>query len=248
MGGALLARWLASGLDPASVTIIDPVTKASPGGLVPVAAAPEGQGPRVLVLAVKPQLLEEAAAPLLGRLAPDTLVVSVLAGTRVERLAALFGRPVVRTMPNTPARVGQGATALYGDVSPEDRALAEALMRAAGSVVWLDDEAQFDAVTGVSGSGPAYVFRFIEALAAAAEAAGLPPELAATLARETVTGAAALAAEAGESAAELRVQVTSPKGTTEAGLRALDGAGELTGLLTRTVAAAAERSRELGKA
>jgi pyrroline-5-carboxylate reductase len=144
--------------------------------------------------------------------------------------------------------VGQGATALYGDVSPEDRALAEALMRAAGSVVWLDDEAQFDAVTGVSGSGPAYVFRFIEALAAAAEAAGLPPELAATLARETVTGAAALAAEAGESAAELRVQVTSPKGTTEAGLRALDGAGELTGLLTRTVAAAAERSRELGKA
>lgn len=246
MGGALLARWLAAGLPAERVTVIDPFAKSLPAGVRSAPEAPADGGPRVLVLAIKPQMFDDAAKALAGRLADDTLVLSVLAGTRIDHIRQGLGQPVVRTMPNTPARIGRGVTALFGDVGEADRVAAEALMGAAGRTVWLDTEAQFDAVTGVSGSGPAYVFRFIEALASAGTAAGLSPELAEILALETVTGAAALAAAAEESPAELRVQVTSPKGTTQAGLDVLDGEGALSDLLARTVAAAAARSRELG--
>lgn len=246
MGGALLARWLAAGLPAERVTVIDPFAKDLPQGVRAAAEVPEVRGPRVLVLAIKPQMFDDVAEALKGRLATDTLVLSVLAGTKIDRMRGALGRPVVRSMPNTPARIGRGVTALYGDVEEEDRAVAEALMAAAGQILWLDDETQFDAVTGVSGSGPAYVFRFIEALASAAVAAGLSPRLAEVLALETVAGAAALAAASDKTPAELRVQVTSPKGTTQAGLDVLDGAGALSGLVARTVAAAAARSRELG--
>jgi pyrroline-5-carboxylate reductase len=245
MGGALLARW--DGLvDP---HIIDPSPRLALPGVPVTASAPDGPGPDVLVLAVKPQLFAGAAAGLAARLRPDTLVISIMAGVTCMTLANVFpGRPLVRTMPNTPARLGRGVTALWGaGATGAQRAQAEALMAAAGATVWLDHEDQFDAVTAVSGSGPAYLFAFIEALTAAAEAEGLASDLAATLARATVTGAAALADEPGADPAALRVAVTSPAGTTAAGLGVLTGEDALGALLRATVAAATARSRELGK-
>lgn len=246
MGGALLERWLACGIDPQSVTVIDPSPRSVPAGVRVVGSPDEaGAAPSLVLLAIKPQLLEAVAAQLAGRLEPQPLVISILAGIETATLRRLSPR-VVRAMPNLPVRIGQGTTVLFGGAEA-DRAVAEALMAAAGHAHWLDDEALFDAVTGVSGSGPAYLFRFIEALAAAGAAAGLPSELAAELALDTVTGAATLAAQREVTPAELRAQVTSPNGTTAAGLAVLDEEGALTRLLTDTVAAAARRSRELAR-
>ena len=245
MGGALLHRWVAAGLT--QITVIDPSPRDLPNGVDASAVAPAGTGPDVLVLAVKPQLLAEAAVPLLARLKPDTLVVSILAGTTCATLSSLFeGRAVVRTMPNTPARIGQGVTALFAPQAA-GREAAEALMAAAGTAVWLDDEGQFDAVTAVSGSGPAYVFAFIEALAAAGVAGGLPGKLAAELALRTVGGAAALAMTGEADPTALRIAVTSPNGTTAAGLAVLGADAALDRLVTATVAAAQNRSLELGR-
>lgn len=250
MGGAMLKGWLAQGLQPGAVTVIDP--KIAPEwqdkGLRVNAPLPEN--PAVLVLAVKPQMMVDALGelPELG----DTLVVSVAAGTTILTFEAAFpGAPVIRVMPNTPAAIGKGISALIGN----DRAtaahldLAETLMSAVGRVVRLDSEAQMDAVTGLSGSGPAYVFHLIEALARAGEAQGLSADMALELARVTVAGAGALAVDADEDPAVLRENVTSPGGTTAAGLKVL--MNEETGLpplIRRTVAAATERGRELGKA
>ena len=233
MGGALLARWQAAG--DYAISVIDPA-RGSP-------TAPAGT-PDIIVLAVKPQAWRDAAAPFAGTRA---LVVSVMAGVRTASLAeALPDACIVRTIPNTPARLGQGVTALYAArAGTADKAAAEALMAGAGTCVWLDDESGFDAVTAVSGSGPAYVFAFIEALAAAGVAAGLPPRLADELALRTVTGAASLAAEPGADPATLRAAVTSTGGTTAAGLAVLQA--ELPELLRATVAAAQSRSRELGQ-
>ena len=252
MGGALLARWLTLGLKPDQITVIDPSPRGLPGG-VPVrvlSAPPPDETPAIVVLAVKPQMLGAVARTIRTCTAGQGgAFVSILAGTSIATLSSLFPACcIVRAMPNTPARLGKGTTALYAaEASPQARATAQQLMAAAGSVHWLTDEAQFDAVTGVSGSGPAYVFRMIEAMEAAGIDAGLPRPLAAALARETVVGAAALVAESGASPAALRAQVTSPNGTTQAGLETLDGNDELTALMRRTVAAAAQRSRELGR-
>ena len=235
MGGALLGRWRAEDMGP--VAVIDP---ALPGGDV----LPDGR-PDVMVLAVKPQVWREAVAPLADRMGPMTLVVSVMAGVTTDDLASVFsGSAIIRAMPNTPAGIGAGVTALFTTSGDLAEGAAEALFSAVGTTVWLSDENDFDAVTAVSGSGPAYVFAFIEALAAAGEAAGLEAGLAARLARETVTGAAALAAaDASVSAADLRRRVTSPGGTTEAGLAVL--VPGLVPLVVDTVAAAAARSRQL---
>jgi pyrroline-5-carboxylate reductase len=247
MGGALLERWLACGLDAGSVTVIDPSSKAVPLGVRVVASpADAGEAPNIVLLAVKPQLLETVAAQLAGFLRDQPLVISVLAGTCTTTLQRLLSPRVVRAMPNLPVRIGQGTTVLHG-ATASDRAVAEALMAAVGHAYWIDDESLFDAVTGVSGSGPAYLFRFIEALSAAGVAAGLPEALAAELALDTVTGAAALAERREATPAELRAQVTSPNGTTAAGLGVLDEEGALTALLTEAVAAAARRSRELAQ-
>lgn len=241
MGGALLARWLAEGMGP--VAVIDPQSRALPPGAVASATPPEGS-PDVLVLAVKPQAWRAAVAPLLDRVGPLTLVVSVMAGVTTDELAALFPRsPLVRAMPNTPAAIGQGVTGLYTSAGDIAQGAAEALFGPAGATVWLDAETDFDALTAVSGSGPAYVFAFIEALAAAGVAAGLDPVLAMRLARGTVTGAAALAAVDPAPAGTLRERVTSPGGTTAAGLAVLQPG--LAPLLAETVAAAAARSRTL---
>lgn len=247
MGGALLKRWLACGLDADTVTVIDPAPRDLPAEIAWVASVPDGgTAPAVVLLAIKPQLIAEVADRLRPRLG-NALVISILAGAQSATLCRLLSPRVVRAMPNTPAQVGQGATVLYGG-DADDRAIADALMSAAGAVHWIDDEELFDAVTGVSGSGPAYVFRFIEALAAAGAAAGLPTATASALALQTVTGAAALAARGDATPGELRAQVTSPNGTTAAGLWVLDGEGALSALLEQTVAAAAQRSRELASA
>ena len=234
MGSALLGRWRAEELGP--VAVIDP---AIAGAEMPTEGRPD-----VLVIAVKPQVWRTAVLPMKARIGPMTLVVSVMAGVGVADLAAVFpGAAIIRAMPNTPAAISAGVTALFTMSGDLAEGAAEALFSAVGATVWLDDEADFDAVTAVSGSGPAYVYAFIEALAAAGVAAGLEAGLAMRLARGTVTGAAALAAADATPAAELRHRVTSPGGTTAAGLAVLvPGLGPL---VEATVAAAAARSRDL---
>ncbi|MAU51698.1 MAG: pyrroline-5-carboxylate reductase [Roseovarius sp.] len=250
MGGAMLRGWLAGGLDPASVHVIDP----NPGAWLHAAgvrvngALPDD--PAIVVVAVKPQMMGAALPALKGYGGGATLFVSVAAGTTIATYEAMLGArtPVVRAMPNTPAAVGRGITAIVGNAaaSAADLDQAEALLGAVGQVVRLEDEDQMDAVTGLSGSGPAYVFHMIECLAAAGEAEGLAPELAMQLAKATVAGAGALAEAAEESPAQLRANVTSPNGTTQAGLEVLmDETTGLSPLIRRTVAAAAARSREL---
>jgi pyrroline-5-carboxylate reductase len=210
--------------------------------------------PAVIVLAVKPQAMDEvlpSVAPLAGA---NTVVLSIAAGRTIASIASHFpGRPaIVRAMPNTPAAIGRGISALYANdaVSAEQANLCQDLLAAAGETVWLDDEALMDAVTAVSGSGPAYVFLLAECLAEAGEAAGLPAEFAARLARATVSGAGELLRQSDLDPAELRRNVTSPGGTTAAALRVLmgDEAGadrSMSALLREAVAAAARRSREL---
>ena len=248
MGSAMLAGWLDRGLPPAAVHVIDPAPPDWLGGAGVALGGDVPPAPAVLLVAVKPQMMEAALPEVTHLGGGGTLVVSVAAGTPLRRFEAAFGAgtPVVRAMPNTPAAVGQGITALAANdaAGAEGLATAEALLSAVGRVVRLSGEAQMDAVTGVSGSGPAYVFHMVEALAAAGEAEGLAPDLAMAFARQTVAGAGALLAGSDETAAQLRVNVTSPQGTTAAGLEVL--MTELPDLMRRTVAAAAARSRELG--
>lgn len=203
-----------------------------------------------LVLAVKPQHMHEALAPLAGRL-DQQLVVSIAAGLRMADLSRWLGghTRIVRSMPNTPALIGAGIAGLCADPSVDEhgRHVAERILGAVGHFVWLPDESQMDAVTALSGSGPAYVFSFIEALAGAGQALGLDPATAGRLALDTVLGAARLAAQSHEDPATLRTRVTSKGGTTEAALAVL-AEGGLDTLLARALAAAAARGAELGDA
>ncbi|MFA9439995.1 pyrroline-5-carboxylate reductase [Uliginosibacterium sp. sgz301328] len=203
----------------------------------------------VLVLAVKPQQMQAALVPLAGRMSRQT-VVSIAAGTLLASVSKWLGghTRIVRAMPNTPALIGQGVTGLFADpsVSADERAAVERIIGAVGTSVWVDAESLIDVVTAVSGSGPAYVFYFIEALQAAGEAQGLPAETARTLALRTFTGASALAAQSTEPCSVLRERVTSKGGTTEAALRSM-GQDGLPALIGRAVAAATERGRELGR-
>jgi pyrroline-5-carboxylate reductase len=250
MGGAMLNGWLANGLAASKVSIVEPQPS-------PEIAALATQGVRidatsataadVLVVAVKPQVFAAAAPALRGCVTPQTLVISIMAGVPLAKIKAALGGRCIRAMPNTPAAIGRGiSVAVAGaDTTDADRALADTLLRAAGAVEWVDDEALMDAVTAVSGSGPAYVFLLAEELAKAGEAAGLAPALAATLARETVAGAGELLHRSSEDAATLRRNVTSPGGTTAAALSVLMAEDALRPLLVRAVAAATERSRQL---
>lgn len=251
MGQALLDGWLARGLRPGAVHVLDPAADASLAERgVHVNNLPPAD-PAVLLLAVKPQIMGEVLPSLADYGGGGTLVVSVAAGTMLARLEEAFPQaPIVRAMPNLPAAIGQGITAIVGNARTDARALdlAQALMEAVGRVVRLDGEHQMDAATALSGSGPGYVFHLIEALAEAGEAEGLPADLALELAEATVAGAGALALASEQSPAALRESVTSHKGTTAAGLAVLmdEGAG-LRPLIRRTVAAAAARSRELAQ-
>ena len=252
MGSAMLAGWLARGVDPGAVWIIDPQPSDWLRAQSVHLNADLPPAPAVVVVAVKPQMMG-AALPALQALGNgDTLFVSVAAGTPLAAFEAALGArtPVVRAMPNTPAAVGRGITAIVANThaGTDGLALAETLMAAVGQVVRIDHESQMDAVTAVSGSGPAYVFHLIETLAAAGEAEGLAPELAMQLARATVAGAGALAEGSEETPGQLRVNVTSPGGTTAAALAVLmDPDTGFPALLPRAVTAAAARSRELGQ-
>lgn len=255
MGGAMLEGWLATGLPGPEITVVDPGVSDAMRALCersgvmlnpPAAALP---APDILVLAIKPQALADAAPGLAPLAGPGTLVISVLAGKTVANLrAALPGaQAVIRAMPNLPASIGRGATGAYAspEVTDLQRAAADGLLSAVGRVEWVDDEGLIDAVTGVSGSGPAYVFHMVECLARAGREAGLPEDLAMRLARQTVAGAGALLAESPLAAEELRRNVTSPGGTTAAALEVLMGEGGLAPLMEKAVAAAARRAGEL---
>ncbi|MFI5012724.1 MAG: pyrroline-5-carboxylate reductase [Hyphomicrobiales bacterium] len=256
MGQAMLNGWLALGLDPAHVTAIDPFLDERGRALltekgVRIERQPDGLArPEALILAIKPQTLESAAGGLRALIGAETLVLSILAGKRISDLAARLGEKamIVRAMPNTPAAVGRGISAVVAspDVGASQRGAADALLSAVGKVEWLDDEALIDAVTAVSGSGPAYVFLLAECLGAAGARAGLPADLAMRLARATVEGAGELLfREPGTDAATLRRNVTSPAGTTAAALEVLMGKAGLAPLMELAVAAATRRAHEL---
>ncbi|MBV7256899.1 pyrroline-5-carboxylate reductase [Pacificimonas sp. WHA3] len=249
MGGALLSRWcLAKVAD--RIVLVDPANIAVPAGCEKFPSIADVDGiPDIVVGAVKPHLAATALATLSERLDERSLFISVMAGLGLARIAALVpaGTPV-RAMPNTPAQVGRGVTGLYADdLTEEQRMVVSKLFNAVGITHWLTEEGQFDALTAVSGSGPAYVFRMVEALAAAGIAAGLPEKAAHALARGTIIGAGELLRQDERSATELRVAVTSPNGTTQAGLEALDEEPGLPAVVRSAVRAAAARSREMGQ-
>jgi len=200
-----------------------------------------------LVIAVKPQSFREAGAKLKPFVGADTSVVSIMAGTTIASLQEVCGGAVVRAMPNTPAAIGRGVTVAVAarNVSARQRAVADALLRATGSVEWVDDESLMDAVTAVSGSGPAYVFLLAEELARAGVEAGLPEALATRLARETVSGSGELLHRSELPSSTLRQNVTSPGGTTAAALSVLMDEPGLRDLMIRAIAAATKRSKEL---
>lgn len=251
MGSALLRGCLRQGFPASSVWIVDPQPQAwlsDVSGLHVNAPLPEA--PALVLVAVKPQMMAHALPGLSDLAGGTTVFLTIAAGVTLDRYGDILGAdtPVIRAMPNTPAAVGHGITALIGNAATTPAMLdqAEALMSAVGTTVRLDEEAQMDAVTAISGSGPAYVFHLIEAMAAAGEALGLAPDLALTLARTTVAGAGDLAEHADEDPAQLRRNVTSPNGTTQAGLEVLMAEpGGLRDLVDRTAAAAAARSRAL---
>jgi pyrroline-5-carboxylate reductase len=251
MGGAILEGWLALGLDPRAVAVIEPHPSAELQALAKrgVSLNPASPGTMsVMVIAVKPQV----AAAVLSEVAPlageGTLAVSIMAGKTLDFLQRFLPKAaVVRAMPNTPAAIGRGITvAVPGHgVTAAQRDLANRLLAATGSVEWVADESLMDAVTALSGSGPAYVFLLAEAMAAAGKAAGLPDDLAERLAHQTISGAGELMRQADLHPSILRKNVTSPGGTTAAALDVLMSPEGLERLMTRAVAAATKRSKEL---
>ncbi|WP_428647441.1 pyrroline-5-carboxylate reductase [Roseibium sp.] len=256
MGGAMLSGWMAEGIDPAAVTVCDPNVSEEMDALLKrhgirhVTSVPDDLTAGIVLIAVKPQMMDQVLPGLKPAVAPDTLVMSVAAGTPVSRFVREFGEvPVCRCMPNTPAMVKRGITAVYPtpSVSEDQKADVARLLSAVGKVVWLDSEDQIDLVTGVSGSGPAYVFYLAEALGEAGRQAGLPADLAHELAVATVCGAGELMHQTGEHPAVLRQNVTSPNGTTAAALEVLMHAEGLQPVMTEAVAAAVKRARELAK-
>lgn len=251
MGGAMLQGWLASGIAPSRFTVVDPVLAEAPAGVTLLRALPAGAKFDAILLGVKPQMLGEVApsiAPLAG---PDTIVLSILAGVELETLAARFPGAAgwVRIMPNLAAAIGKSPVALAAQGLDEAaQAGVAALMAPLGTPEWLAAESQFDVVTALAGSGPAFVYRFIDALAAGAAAQGLDAGQAQRLALATAEGAALLAAASPHSPGELARRVASPGGTTQAGLDVLDESGALARLVEATIKAAADRSAEMARA
>lgn len=249
MGSALLRGWIASGIE-ARFCVVEPagLPDAFKDAPVTLCDTPPADS-AVIILAVKPQVMDQVCAGIVP--APQTLILSIAAGKRIGVFESLFGatQPIIRAMPNTPAAIGRGITVAVPNphVSPAHKTLADALLQAGGAVEWIDDEGLMDAVTALSGSGPAYLFHLIEAMTQGGIANGLPPALAGTLARATVIGAAQLAEADPESdAASLRRAVTSPGGTTEAALNVLmDEKDGLPPLMERAITAATKRSQAL---
>ena len=252
MGGAMLQGWIRMGLDPGRITVLEPdpgpeiVALASRGlTLNPARAEPA----TLIVLAVKPQAADQVVPGLVPWVGPDTLVASIMAGRTLRGIERVLPQAtaVVRAMPNLPAAIGRGITVAVPNaaVTPSQRALIDRLLSAIGAVEWVAAEALLDAVTAVSGSGPAYVFLLAELLARAGTAAGLPKDLATRLARATIAGSGELLGQSPLAPETLRHNVTSPGGTTAAALAVLMGEEGLGGLMTRAVAAATRRAAEL---
>jgi pyrroline-5-carboxylate reductase len=254
MGLSLARGWINGGLPASSLVLVDPFAgegahKFAADNGVRLLKSIDNVLTHVLILAVKPQSMAEAMADVARSVGMHTLVLSIAAGISLRTLSAgLDTERVVRSMPNTPAQVGKGITGAVGlDINDADRALVDDLLGAVGEVVWFEDESKLDAVTAVSGSGPAYVFYMVEALAVAGMRQGLDPGQAMQLARQTVVGAAALMEADAQSVSILRENVTSPKGTTAAALGVLMAPDGLEALLDRAVLAARLRSEELGR-
>ena len=257
MGGALLAGWLGQGVSPQDVTIVEPNADAARDfaqrfGVHAIASAdqlPKTYAPDVVVVAVKPQIMTEVLPPYAKLVAAKPVFLSIAAGKTIASFEAILGKnaAIVRTMPNTPASVGRGITVgcPNANVSAAQTALCKKLLSAVGLVEWVDDEGLLDAVTALSGSGPAYVFLLAEAMSHAGRMAGLAPELADKLARATVAGSGELLHQSPLAASTLRENVTSPGGTTAAALSVLMGSHGLKELMTEAIAAATKRSREL---
>ena len=245
MGGAMLRRWLDTGLAAERVAVVSPGGRAMPAGVRVVASVPAEPFDTIL-LACKPQQLP-AVAPALRGHAPR-LLISILAGVELMTLAPLVEAPVVRAMPNLPVAIGKGVVALHGARGTEAGALAAALMMPLGLVEWIADERAFDLVTALAGSGPAFLYRFVDALAVAGGELGLPSDQSMRLAIATVEGAALLAASAEATPGVLADRVASPGGSTREGLDVLDQDRALVSLLTDTLAAAARRNREMAAA
>ncbi len=254
MGGALARGLIAKNLG-SQLVVVDPALsprdarRYRAAGATIAKSPAEIKKPRAIIFAVKPQLMP-AVVPDYAAAARSALILSIAAGTTTEKISAwLGGGAIVRAMPNMPASIGKGISAAFAapQVTSAQRTLAERLLRAVGEVIWLDREELIDPVTAVSGSGPAYVFLLVEALAKAGTSVGLPPDIALRLARKTVEGAGALLAERKEAAEDLRRAVTSPGGTTEAALKILMSERGLEPLLRAAVAAATARGQELGK-
>jgi pyrroline-5-carboxylate reductase len=258
MGQAMIKGWLTQGMSAASITAIDPhpseelTTMAQATGFALNPSSPITPAD-VLILAVKPQIYTEAAQHLKSFIGPSTLIMSIMAGKTIEAIARGLGigvndYAIVRAMPNTPAAIGRGIAGLCANPCTNDtqRARAQNILSATGKTIWVETESMIDAVTALSGSGPAYVFYLVEALAQAGTSLGLSPDLAMALARTTVEGSGALLSETSDiSAAQLRINVTSPAGTTAAALDVLMAHDGLQPLLTRALTAARDRARAL---
>lgn len=254
MGMAMMHGWLGAGLQRTQIMVQEPSPSddlsASGVTLNPTAAELAAQAPDIVVLAVKPQMIETVLPSLAGNVR-GALVLSLMAGVPIKIMTQLLGEDAayIRTMPNTPASIGKGMTGLYADgqASAEQKAAAAGLLGAVGQTVWLDSEKMIDAVTAISGSGPAYVFHLVEALQAAGISLGLPEEISRDLAMQTIIGAAAMLEEDGADAADLRRNVTSPGGTTAAALDVLMADNGLGDLMRRAAHAAADRAQELAQ-
>ncbi|GGZ92347.1 pyrroline-5-carboxylate reductase family protein [Novosphingobium arvoryzae] len=250
MGGAMLAGWLAGGADPARFTVVDPYLAEAPAGVELLRALPQRHFDAIL-LGVKPQMLDDVAPALTALAGADTVVLSILAGVELASLSARFpaARAIVRLMPNLAAAIGKSPVALF-DTGLDDagRAAVTTLMDPLGAPEWLAAESEFDLVTALAGSGPGFVYRFIDALAAGASALGLDPAQAQRLAVATVEGAALLAAASPHSPAELARRVASPGGSTQKGLDVLDEGGALLALVQDTLRAARDRNAEMAAA
>jgi len=250
MGGAMLAGWLAAGRDPASFTVVDPVLPQAPPGVTLLRELPQGRF-EVVLLGVKPQAIDGIAAAVTAIAGPETVLLSLLAGVELNSLAARFPAAggVVRVMPNLAAAIGKSAIGLVGSgIDAARQTAVTELLAPLGTPEWLADESTFDLVTALVGSGPAFVYRFIDALAQGAAALGFTPQQAERFALAMVEGASALAAAADAPPGELARRVASPGGTTEAGLKVLDGDTVLARLVEDTLRAARDRGVELAKA
>lgn len=257
MGGAMLEGWLSRGIPASKIAVLEPMPSPELRALLLKHSVRLNPSPtsihdaQVIIVAIKPQMMTEVLPSLLPLMKTKPVLLSIAAGKTIASFEAALGKgtSIIRTMPNTPAAIGRGITAMVGNayVSSVQMELAEELLAATGEVVRVDNEAAVDLVTAVSGSGPAYVFLLAETLAAAGEKAGLPKELAVRLARATVAGSGELMRQSGVDAAILRQNVTSPNGTTHAALQVLMAEDGLQQLMNRAVEAAALRSRELAK-